>query len=49
MREKEFSYPSHVDGFGAWNDDYPLCKAVVNHDHNGVHPLHLREVCDKVN
>ena len=49
MGEKEFSYPGCIDGFGTWNDNYPLHKAVVDHNQNGVHPVHLGEICDKVN
>ena len=34
--EKEFPYPSCIDGFRTRDDNYPLCQAVVDHDHNGV-------------
>ena len=48
VREEKSSYFGHVDGFGAWNDNYPLHKAVVDHDQNGVHPAYFQEVCNKV-
>ena len=48
MSEEKFSYFGCIDGFGAWNDDYPLHKAVVDHDQNGIHPAHFREIGNKV-
>ena len=48
MIEKEFSHSGCVDGFGTWNNDHPLHKAVVDHDHNGVHPVYVREIRDEV-
>ena len=48
MVEKEFSYSGRVDRFGTWNNNHPLHKAVVDHDHNGVHPMYFGEIRDKV-
>ena len=31
--EEKFGYSGHIYDFGARNENYPLCKAVVNHDH----------------
>ena len=33
MVEKMFGYSSCIYGFGARDENYPLCKAVVDHDH----------------
>ena len=49
MGEKEFGDSCHIDFFGAWNNDHPFRKAVVDHDHNRVFPGHFGEICDKVN
>ena len=48
MGEKEFSNSGHVNVFRARDDDYPLCKAVVDHNHNGVHSAYFREISNKV-
>lgn len=34
--EKELSYSIGINSFKARSKDYPLCKAMVNHDHQGV-------------
>ena len=48
MGEKEFGYPHGIDGFGTRDDNYPLCKAVVDHDQNRVFAIYFREVGDQV-
>ena len=46
--EEKFSHSGHINGFGAGNDNHPLHKEVVDHNQNGVHSMHVWEVCDKV-
>ena len=48
MGEKEFSYPQGVNCFGARDDDYPLHKAMVDHDQNRIFATNFREVSDEV-
>ena len=36
MGEEKFSYSGCINGFGARYDDYPLRKAMVDHDQDGV-------------
>ena len=33
MVKKMFGYPGGIYGFGARDENHPLCKAVVDHDH----------------
>ena len=40
---------SGVNGFGARNKDYPLRKAMVNHDQDRIKIGGGRKVCDEVN
>ena len=47
--EKEFPYSCCVDGFGTWDDNYPLCKAMVDHDHDRIQLPHTRKVGDEIN
>ena len=49
ISEKEFPHSSHVNSFGTRNDDYPLHKGVVDHDHDDVLPVQLEQVGDQVN
>ena len=48
MGKEEFGYPHGIDCFGTRDNDHPLRKAVVDHDHNRVFPSDLRKVHDKV-
>ena len=48
MGKEKFGYPYGIDCFGARDNDYPLRKAVVDHDQNRVFPSDLRKVRDKV-
>ena len=48
MGEKEFGYSHGIDCFGTRNDDYPLRKAMVDHDQDRVFPTNLREGSDEV-
>ena len=38
-----------INGFRARSEDYPLCKAMVDHDHNRIKPRIEREVSDEIN
>ena len=40
---------SSINGFGARNKDYPLRKAVVDHDQDRIKSGGGRKVCDEVN
>ena len=46
MGEKEFGHFHGVDGFGTRDDNYPLHKAVVDHDKDRVFAMDFREVSD---
>ena len=47
--KEEFGYSRRINVFGAWDNDYPLRKAVVDHDHDRVFACDFREICDKIN
>ena len=40
---------SSVNGFGARNKDYPLHKAMVNHDQDRIKAGGGKKICDNVN
>jgi hypothetical protein len=46
--EEKFRYPFHSDSFQARHDNYLLCKAVVDHDHDRVEPPRRRQISDEV-
>ena len=46
--EEKSSHACCIDGFGARNDNHPLCKAMVDHNQNGVHSTYFREVGDEI-
>ena len=47
--EKEFGNSFGIDGFVAWGENYPLRKAVVDHDQEGIETGGGRQIGDKVN
>ena len=47
--EKEFGYSLGVDGFSAWDENYPLQKTVVDHEQERIKARGRREISDKVN
>ena len=49
MFEKEICYSLGVDVFVTWNENYPLRKAVVDHDQQGVTTVRGREASDEIN
>ena len=49
MGKEKLSYVGSIDVFGAGSKDYPLRKAVVNHDHQGIMAGGWGEISDEVN
>ena len=49
MVKKEFSDSICINRFRARNQDYPLCKAMVDHNHEGVITMGKGEVSDEGN
>ena len=47
--EKEFGYSLGVDGFSAWDENYPLQKTMVNHDQERIKAGGRWEIGDQVN
>ena len=46
--EKELSNSIRINSFGARSQYYPLCKAMVDHDHEGVITMRKGKVGDEV-
>ena len=46
--EKEGGYPLGGDGFLCRAENYPLCKAMVDHDQQGIKARGSREIGDEV-
>ena len=49
MGKKKLGDAGSVDVFGTRSEDYPLCKAVVNHDHQGIMASGWGKISDEVN
>ena len=49
MGKKELGDASSIDVFGAGSEDYPLRKAVVNHNHQGIMTSRWGKIGDEVN
>ena len=49
MGKKKLGGAGSIDVFGAGSEDYPLCKAVVNHNHQGIMAGRWGEICDEIN
>ena len=49
MGKKKLGYAGSIDVFGTGSKDYPLCKAVVDHDHQGIMASGWGEIGDEVN
>ena len=47
--EKEFGYSLGVNGFSAWDENYPLRKTMVDHDQERITARGRWEISDKVN
>jgi hypothetical protein len=46
--EEKLGYPFQGNCFQAWSNNYPLHKAVVNHDHNRVKTSRERKIRDEI-
>jgi hypothetical protein len=46
--EEKFCYALRGDGFQARSNNYPLHKAVVDHDHNRIKSTRGREIRDEI-
>ena len=49
MGKKELGNAGSIDVFRAGSEDYPLCKAMVDHDHQGIMTGRWGEIGDEVN
>ena len=49
MVEKKLDYSCSVHGFGTRGKNYPLTKAMVDHDYERIKAIDWREVGDEVN
>ena len=47
--KKELGNSGCVNGFGARSKNYPLCKAVVNYDHDRIEAQGWQKVGNEVN
>ena len=47
--KKQLGNSCSINGLLARCKNYPLCKAMVDHDHDRIKPCRRREVGDKVN
>ena len=47
--KKELGNAGSIDVFGAGSKDYPLRKAMVDHDHQGIMASRWGEIGDEVN
>ena len=47
--KKKLGNAGSIDVFGTGSKDYPLCKAVVDHDHQGIMAGGWGEIGDEVN
>ena len=48
MFEKKLGYSCSIHGFGAGGKNYPLTKAMVDHDHDRIKTIDRREVGNEV-
>ena len=49
MVEKKLSYFCSIHGFGARGENYPLTKAIVDHNHDRIKTVDWRKVSNEVN
>ena len=47
--EKEIGYSLGIDGFSAWDENYPLRKTVVDHNQERIKAGGRWEISDQVN
>ena len=48
MVEEKFGHPCGIYRFQTRDENYPLCKAMVDHNHQRVMSIRRREVGDEV-
>jgi len=46
--EEKLGYPFRRDCFQAWSNNYPLHKAMVDHDHNRIKTTGGGKICDEI-
>ena len=49
MGKKKLGDAGSIDVFGAGSEDYPLHKAVVDHDHQGIMAVRWGKISDEIN
>ena len=49
MGKKELGNAGSINVFGVGSEDYPLCKAVANHNHQGIMASGWGKIGDEVN
>ena len=49
MGKKKLGNAGSINVFGAGSKNYPLCKAMVDHDHQGIMAGGWGEIGDEVN
>ena len=49
MGEKELPNSGCIDGLGTWDNNHPLCKAVVDHNQDRIQTMYIWEISDEVN
>ena len=49
MGKEKLGYAGSINVFGTGSKDYPLCKAMVNHDHQGIMARGWGKISDEVN
>ena len=49
MGKKKLGNAGSINVFGAGSKNYPLCKAMVDHDHQGIMASGWGEIGDEVN
>ena len=49
VRKKKLGNASSIDVFGTGSKDYPLCKAMVDHNHQGIMAGRWGKISDEVN
>ena len=47
--KKQLGNSCGINGLLARGKNYPLCKAMVDHDHDRIEPHRRREISDEVN
>ena len=47
--KKKLGNAGSINVFGAGSKDYPLCKAMVDHDHQGIMAGRWGKISDEVN